>query len=34
LDRDHFMTPGEAVDFGLIDHVLEERSPAEEGGGD
>ena len=29
LDRDHFMTPEEAVDFGLIDTVLSERTPAE-----
>jgi ATP-dependent Clp protease protease subunit len=27
LDRDHFMTPEEAVDFGLIDQVLNERAP-------
>lgn len=27
LDRDHFMTPEEAVDFGLIDKVLSERAP-------
>lgn len=27
LDRDHFMTPQEAVDFGLIDRVLESRIP-------
>lgn len=26
LDRDHFMTPEEAVEFGLIDKVLSERS--------
>lgn len=26
LDRDHFMTPDEAVEFGLIDTVLSERS--------
>ena len=25
LDRDHFMDPNEAVEFGLIDKVLEER---------
>ena len=31
LDRDHFMTPEEAVNFGLIDKVLTERSPT---GGD
>lgn len=30
LDRDHFMTPDEAVDFGLIDKVLSERAPVEE----
>lgn len=31
LDRDHFMSPEEAVDFGLIDKVLAERSgPVEE----
>jgi len=30
LDRDHFMDPAEAVEFGLIDKVLEERpAPAE-----
>ncbi len=30
LDRDHFMTPDEAVEFGLIDKVLSERAvPAE-----
>ena len=27
LDRDHFMTPEEAVNFGLIDKVLTERNP-------
>ena len=26
LDRDHFMTPEEAVEFGLIDKVLSERA--------
>ena len=26
LDRDHFMTPDEAVDFGLIDRVIEKRT--------
>ncbi len=30
LDRDHFMTPEEAVDFGLIDQVLSERAPLAE----
>jgi len=25
LDRDHFMTPGEAAKFGLIDKVIEQR---------
>jgi len=28
LDRDHFMTPEEAVEFGLIDKVLDKRVPA------
>jgi len=28
LDRDHFMTPDEAVNFGLIDKVLTERGAA------
>lgn len=27
LDRDHFMTPEESVDFGLIDKVIEKRVP-------
>jgi len=30
LDRDHFMSPEEAVDFGLIDKVLDQRPAAEE----
>ncbi|MEQ8935399.1 MAG: ATP-dependent Clp protease proteolytic subunit, partial [Amphiplicatus sp.] len=30
LDRDHFMDPAEAVEFGLIDKVLEERPPPAE----
>ncbi|MEM8936707.1 MAG: ATP-dependent Clp protease proteolytic subunit [Pseudomonadota bacterium] len=30
LDRDHFMSPEEAVDFGLIDKVLSERAAAPE----
>ncbi|VAV89254.1 ATP-dependent Clp protease proteolytic subunit [hydrothermal vent metagenome] len=30
LDRDYFMTPDEAVEFGLIDKVLSERSVPEE----
>jgi ATP-dependent Clp protease protease subunit len=25
LDRDHFMTAGEAKDFGLVDEVIEKR---------
>jgi len=29
LDRDHFMTPEEAVEFGLIDTVLSERAAPE-----
>ncbi|MEM9170813.1 MAG: ATP-dependent Clp protease proteolytic subunit [Pseudomonadota bacterium] len=34
LDRDHFMSPEEAVDFGLVDKVLNERldKPADDGG--
>lgn len=30
LDRDHFMSPEEAVDFGLIDKVLEKRVASDE----
>ena len=30
LDRDHFMTPEEAVEFGIVDKVLSERSAAAE----
>lgn len=30
LDRDHFMTPEEAVEFGIIDKVLSERSAVAE----
>lgn len=30
LDRDHFMTPEEAVEFGIIDKVLSERAAAAE----
>ncbi len=30
LDRDHFMSPEEAVDFGLIDKVLESRAAGDE----
>ena len=35
LDRDNFMTPQEAKDFGLLDHVVENRADAtpEEGDG-
>ncbi|MEO0879580.1 MAG: ATP-dependent Clp protease proteolytic subunit [Pseudomonadota bacterium] len=34
LDRDHFMTPAEATDFGLIDKVLDKRSvPGEDTAG-
>ncbi len=32
LDRDHFMTPEEAVGFGLVDKVLETRTIPEENG--
>ncbi|MEQ1930193.1 MAG: ATP-dependent Clp protease proteolytic subunit [Parvularculaceae bacterium] len=31
LDRDHFLAPEEAVDFGLIDQVLSERAAPTEG---
>lgn len=31
LDRDHFMSPEEAVDFGLIDKVLSERPSQPDG---
>ena len=34
LDRDHFMTPEEAVDFGIIDKVLSERAGASEENGE
>lgn len=30
LDRDHFMTPDEAVDFGLVDKVLSDRGVPED----
>lgn len=30
LDRDHFMTPEEAVEFGIVDKVLSERSAVAE----
>ena len=32
LDRDHFMTPEEAVDFGIVDKVLMNRTISEENG--
>ena len=28
IDRDHFMTPAEAVDYGLIDAIMAPRAPA------
>ncbi len=31
LDRDHFMTADEAKTFGIVDHVYETRTAAEEG---
>ncbi|MEM9838100.1 MAG: ATP-dependent Clp protease proteolytic subunit [Pseudomonadota bacterium] len=34
LDRDHFMTPTEAQDFGLIDQVFERRVATEAGEGE
>ncbi|MEL6370194.1 MAG: ATP-dependent Clp protease proteolytic subunit [Pseudomonadota bacterium] len=30
LDRDHFMSPQEALDFGLVDQVIEKREQPEE----
>jgi ATP-dependent protease ClpP protease subunit len=27
IDRDRFMTPGEAVQYGLVDAIMEEREP-------
>ena len=30
LDRDHFMAPEEAVEFGLVDQVIEKRAPVKE----
>jgi ATP-dependent Clp protease, protease subunit len=27
IDRDRFMTPAEAVEYGLVDRVLEPRAP-------
>ncbi len=32
MDRDRFMTPEEAKEFGLIDHVVERRGPTDAGG--
>ncbi|WP_370468261.1 ATP-dependent Clp protease proteolytic subunit [Parvularcula maris] len=32
LDRDHFMTPQQALDFGLIDQVFDKRLATEESG--
>jgi ATP-dependent Clp protease protease subunit len=29
IDRDRFMTPGEAVDYGIVDAIMENRAPAE-----
>ncbi len=34
LDRDRFMNPNEALEFGLIDEVVTERLPAEDEDGD
>jgi ATP-dependent protease ClpP protease subunit len=28
IDRDRFMTPDEAIEYGLIDAVMEQRVPA------
>jgi ATP-dependent Clp protease protease subunit len=32
MERDRFMTPVEAKEFGLIDHVVEHRRPADAAG--
>jgi len=32
MERDRFMTPEEAKEFGLIDHVVERRGPTDAGG--
>jgi ATP-dependent Clp protease protease subunit len=32
MERDRFMTPEEAREFGLIDHVVEQRQPADTAG--
>ncbi|WP_298982671.1 ATP-dependent Clp protease proteolytic subunit [uncultured Roseibium sp.] len=29
MDRDHFMTPQEALDWGLVDRILSKREPAD-----
>ncbi len=31
MERDRFMTPQEAKEFGLIDHVVARRPPTDEG---
>jgi ATP-dependent protease ClpP protease subunit len=32
MERDRFMTPQEAKEFGLIDHVVERRPPTDTDG--
>ena len=27
IDRDRFMTPAEAIEYGLVDRILEPRAP-------
>lgn len=34
MDRDTYMTPTEALDFGVIDSVIDRRPPETIGGGD
>src|SRR5215471_5252249 len=31
IDRDMFMTPAEAIDYGLIDEIIEQRTPTQRG---
>ena len=31
IDRDKFMTPAEAIDYGLIDEIIEQRTPKQRG---
>jgi ATP-dependent Clp protease protease subunit len=33
IDRDRFMTPEEAVEYGIVDAIMETRAPAGGGNG-